>query len=41
MELVKFVPLYYVAMLQSMIIIIETPFVTTPIHIVVGMRSRP
>jgi hypothetical protein len=41
MELVTYVPLYYVVMLQFMIIIIEAPFVITPIHIVVGMRFRP
>jgi hypothetical protein len=35
MEPIKSIPLYYVAMPQSMIIVIEVPFVTTPIHIVV------
>jgi hypothetical protein len=29
------------AMFYSMVIIIEVPFVTTPTHIVVGMRSKP
>ncbi len=41
MELVTSVPLYYVAMLQSMVIVTETPFVTTLAHIVVNMRSKP
>jgi hypothetical protein len=41
MEPIKFVLLYFVAMLQFMVIVIKTPFVTTPTHIVVGMRSRP
>ncbi len=34
-------PLYFVAMLQFMSIVIEVPFVLTPIHIVVGIRSKP
>jgi hypothetical protein len=41
MELITYVPLYYVAMPQSMVIVIEAPFVTTPTHIVVSMRSKP
>ncbi len=41
MEPIKSIPLYYVAMLQSMVIVIKTLFVTTPAHIVVGMRSKP
>jgi hypothetical protein len=41
MEPIRYVPLYYVAMPQSMVITIETPFVTTPTHIVVGMGSKP
>jgi hypothetical protein len=41
MELVRFVPLYYVAMPQFMVIVIEAPFITTLVHVVVGMRSRP
>jgi hypothetical protein len=41
MELVRFVPLYFVAMLQSMVIIIEVPFVATPIHIIVNVKSKP
>ncbi len=38
---VRSIRLYYVAMLQSMVIVTEAPFVTTPSHIVVGMRSKP
>jgi hypothetical protein len=38
MELIRSVPLYFVAMLQSMVIVTEVPFVTTPTHIIVGMR---
>jgi hypothetical protein len=41
MELIKSIPLYFVAMLQSMVIITITPFITTPSHIVVGMRLKP
>jgi hypothetical protein len=41
MELIRFVPLYLVAMPQSMVIIIEAPFITTPAHNVVSMRFRP
>jgi hypothetical protein len=41
MEPVRSAPLYFVAMPQSMVIITEAPFVTTPIHIVVNMKSRP
>jgi len=41
MELIRFVPLYFTAMLQSTFTIIEVPFVTTPAHIVVSMKSRP
>jgi len=41
MELITYVPLYYVVMPQSMVIVIEAPFVTTPTHIVVSMRSKP
>jgi ABC-type antimicrobial peptide transport system permease subunit len=40
MELVRFVPLYYVAMPQSIIIIIEPLFVLAPIHIVDGVKSK-
>jgi hypothetical protein len=41
MKLVRFVPLYFVATFQSMVIVTEAPFVTTPTHTVVGMRFRP
>jgi hypothetical protein len=41
MELVISIPLYFVAMPQSMVIVIEAPFVITLAHIVVGMRFRP
>jgi hypothetical protein len=40
MELVRFVPLYFMAMPQSIIIVIEPSFVSTPIHIIDGFRSR-
>jgi hypothetical protein len=33
--------LYFVAMPQSMVIIIEAPFVIAPVHIVVNMKSKP
>jgi hypothetical protein len=41
MELVQFVPLYFVAMPQPIIIVIEVSFVSTPINIVVGITSKP
>ncbi len=41
MELVRFVPLYFVAMLQSMVTIVKVPFVITPTQTIVGMKSRP
>jgi len=41
MELLKYVPLYYVAMLQSMVIVTEISVITSLAHIVVTMRSRP
>jgi hypothetical protein len=41
MEPVKFVPLYFLAMPQSMVTFTKVPFLTTPTHIVVSMRSRP
>ncbi len=41
MESIRFVPLYSMAMPQSMVIVTEDPFVTTLIHIVVNMRSEP
>jgi hypothetical protein len=41
MEPIRFVPLYFVAMLQSMVIVTKVPFLTTLIHIVINMKSRP
>ncbi len=41
MELVRFAPLYFVVMPKYMITVIEAPFVSTLIHIIVGFRSRP
>jgi hypothetical protein len=41
MEPIISIPLYFVAMPQSIIIVIKTPFVLTSIHIVVGIRSTP
>jgi hypothetical protein len=40
-EPIRFVPLYSMAMLKSMIIITKAPFVTTPIHNIVDMRFKP
>jgi hypothetical protein len=41
MELVRFVPLYSMAIFQFMVIVTEVTFTKTQAHIVVGMRSRP
>ncbi len=41
MEPIKYVPLYFVAMPQFMVIITKAPFVTTLAYIVVNMRSKP
>ncbi len=41
MEPITFVPLYFVAMPQFIIIITKALFVSTPINIVVGLKSRP
>jgi hypothetical protein len=41
MEQVRSIPLYFMAMFQSMVIVTEVSFVTTPTHIVIGMKSRP
>jgi hypothetical protein len=41
MELVRSIPLYYVAMFQSMVTITKSPFITTLAHTIVGMRSKP
>ncbi len=40
MELIRSIPLYFVAMLKSMVIVIEAPFVITPAHTVIGMKSK-
>jgi hypothetical protein len=40
MEAIRFVPLYFVAMLKSMIIVIEAPFVSVLVHTVVGIKSN-
>jgi hypothetical protein len=40
-EPIRFVPLYYVAMLHSMVTVIEAPFITTPTHVIVSMRFKP
>jgi hypothetical protein len=41
MEPIRYVPLYFMAMFQFMVIIAKAPFVTTLAHIIVGMKSRP
>jgi hypothetical protein len=41
MELVRSIPLYYVAKFQSMVTITKSPFITTLAHTIVGMRSKP
>ncbi len=41
LELVRFVPLYYVAMPHSKVIVIEVPFTTAPAHTIASMRLRP
>ncbi len=41
MELVRSMPLYYVVMPQYVIIVIEVPLISTPIHIVDGVKSIP
>lgn len=40
MEPVRSMPLYPLTMPQSIIKVIEPPFVSTPIHIINGVRSR-
>jgi hypothetical protein len=37
---IRFVPLYYMAMPQSMVTITKAPFVTTLVHIVVSMKFK-
>ncbi len=41
MELVRSIPLYFVAMPHSIIIVIEILFTTTTTHTILGMRSKP
>jgi hypothetical protein len=41
MEPIRFVPLYFVAMFQSMVTIAKAPFVIAPTHIIIGMEFRP
>jgi hypothetical protein len=41
MEPIGFVPLYFMAMPQSLVTIIEVPFITTRAHNVVSMKSKP
>jgi hypothetical protein len=41
MEPVRSVPLYYVVMPQSIITVIETPFVSRPVHTIDGVKSKP
>jgi hypothetical protein len=41
MEPIRYVPLYFMVMPRSMVIVNETPFITTLTHIVVGMKSKP
>jgi hypothetical protein len=41
MELVKYMPIYFVAMPKSIIIITEVIFVSALVHIVDGVRSKP
>jgi hypothetical protein len=41
MEPVRYVPLYFVAMPQFIITVVETPFVSAPIHNIVSIRSKP
>ncbi len=41
MEPVKFVSLYSMAMPQSIITVIEAPFVLALVHIIDGVRSKP
>jgi fumarate reductase subunit C len=41
MELVKSMPIYFVAMLKSIITITEVLFVSALVHIVDGVRSKP
>ncbi len=40
-EPIRSIPLYYVAMPHSMVIVTEVPFITTLSHTILGMRSKP
>ncbi len=40
-EPIRSIPLYYVAMPHSMVIVIEVPFTTTLSHTIPSMRSKP
>jgi len=40
-EPIRSVPLYYVAMPHSMVIVIEAPFIITPTRSIVNMKSIP
>jgi hypothetical protein len=39
--IVKFVPLYSVAMRQPIITTTKAPFVLAPVHNIIGIKSRP
>jgi len=41
MELVRFVPLYFMVMPRSIIIFIKAPFVSTSIIIIGNIKSKP
>jgi hypothetical protein len=41
LEPIRFVSLYFVAMPQSMVIVTKVPFLTTLVHTIVNMRSKP
>jgi hypothetical protein len=41
MELVRSIPLYYMAMLQSMVIVTEVLYVIAPTCVVASMKSKP
>jgi hypothetical protein len=41
MELVRFVPLYSIVMSESIIIVTEASFISTLVHIVDGIKSKP
>jgi len=40
-ELIRSIPLYFVAMPHFMVIVIKVPFTTTPTHTITIMRSKP